>query len=74
MEDPGSIVGFKIGHAMVDEIDTMAMTKATDAWRKIIARMRYNVDGLQNSISITTTPEGFKFTYEQFVRKVRHAS
>lgn len=71
MEDPGSIVGFKIGHALTDEIDTMAMNKATDAWRKIIARMRYNVDGLRNGIDVVTTPEGFRFVYGAFVRAVR---
>jgi len=49
----------------------MTRDKAAQAWRKIIARMRFNVDGLQNGISVTTTPEGFKFTYEQFVRQVR---
>lgn len=71
MEDPGSIVGFKIGHALTDEIDTMAMPKATDAWRKIIARMRYNVAGLRNGIDVVTTPEGFRFVYGAFVRAVR---
>ncbi|MEG5808909.1 terminase family protein [Enterobacter hormaechei] len=63
MEKPGSIVGFKIGNAMVDELDVMAAAKAQQAWRKIIARMRYKVDGLRNGIDVTTTPEGFKFVY-----------
>ena len=71
MEDPGSIVGFKIGHALTDEIDTMAPAKAADAWRKIIARMRFNLDGLRNGIDVVTTPEGFRFVYGQFVRQVR---
>lgn len=71
MEDPGSIVGFKIGKALVDELDVMTKDKAAHAWRKIIARMRFKVDGLQNGISVTTTPEGFKFTYDQFVRQAR---
>ena len=71
MEDPGSIIGFKIGKALVDEIDTMAKEKAQHAWRKIIARMRYNVPGLANGVSVTTTPEGFRFTYDQFVREPR---
>lgn len=68
MEKPGTIVGFKIGHALVDEIDTMPKHKATEGWRKIIARMRSNVAGLRNGIDVTTTPEGFGFTYEQFQR------
>lgn len=71
MEKPGSIVGFKIGNAMVDELDVMAAAKAQQAWRKIIARMRYKVDGLRNGIDVTTTPEGFKFVYQQFVKAVR---
>jgi hypothetical protein len=71
MEHPDRIVGFKIGHALIDELDIMKMDKARRAWRKIIARMRYNVPGVLNGIDVTTTPEGFKFTYEQFVEQVR---
>ncbi|MDO4694966.1 MAG: terminase family protein [Eikenella sp.] len=71
MDNPASIVGFKIGHALCDEIDTMKRDKAREAWRKIIARMRYKVDGLRNGIDVTTTPEGFQFVYEQFVKAVR---
>jgi hypothetical protein len=71
MEKPGSIVGFKIGKALVDELDVMTRTKAEQSWRKIIARLRYKADGLENSVSVTTTPEGFKFTYEQFVKACR---
>ncbi len=33
--------------------------------------MRYKVDGLRNGIDVTTTPEGFKFVYNQFVKAVR---
>lgn len=71
MEKPQTIVGFKIGHALVDELDVLSATKAQQAWRKIIARMRYKVDGLKNGVDVTTTPEGFKFVYQQFVKQVR---
>jgi hypothetical protein len=71
MDAPQNIVGFKIGHAMVDELDVMPAAKAELAWRKIIARMRYNVDGLKNGVDVTTTPEGFRFTYQRFVKSVR---
>lgn len=70
MDRPESIVGFKIGNALVDELDVMKSEKARHAWRKIVARMRYNVDGLRNGIDVTTTPEGFRFTHEQFVAAV----
>lgn len=71
MEKPQTIVGFKIGHALVDELDVLPKLKAEHAWRKIIARMRYNVVGLKNGVDVTTTPEGFKFVYQQFVKQLR---
>ncbi|WGK60520.1 terminase family protein [Halopseudomonas sp. SMJS2] len=71
MEKPQTIVGFKIGHALVDELDILAAAKAQQAWRKIIARMRYKEDGLKNGVDVTTTPEGFKFVYQQFVKQLR---
>lgn len=71
MEKPGDIVGFKIGKALVDELDVMKKEKAAIAWRKIIARLRQKADGLLNGVDVTTTPEGFKFVYHQFVKQVR---
>lgn len=68
MDDPDRIVGFKIGNASVDELDLLKRDKAALAWRKIIARMRYKRDGLRNGIDVATTPEGFKFVYEQFYK------
>lgn len=70
MDKPSSIVGFKIGHGLIDEIDILNQDKATLAWRKIIARMRYKETGLRNGIDVTTTPEGFKFVYDQFVKQL----
>lgn len=68
MDDPGGIVGFKIARALVDEIDILSKDKATEAWRKIIARMRLVLPGVVNGIGVTTTPEGFRFVYETFKR------
>jgi hypothetical protein len=64
MERPETIIGFKIGRALVDELDVMTKEKSNAAWNKIIARMRYLE--ANNSIDVTTTPEGFKFVYERF--------
>lgn len=71
MDDPAKIVGFKIGKALVDELDVLKMNQAETAWRKIIARMRQKADGLMNGIDVTTTPEGFQFVYRQWVKAVR---
>lgn len=69
MDKPANIVGFKIARALVDEIDVMDEKKATQAWNKIIARLRYKVEGVVNGIGVTTTPEGFKFAYKRFKKE-----
>jgi phage terminase large subunit len=66
MDRPDSIIGFKIARALVDEIDTLAKDKAKRAWNKIIARLRLVIDGVENGVGVTTTPEGFLFVYETF--------
>jgi len=71
MDNPATIVGFKIGHALVDELDVMKLPQAEAAWRKIIARMRQKADNLRNGIDVTTTPEGFQFVYRQWVKAPR---
>lgn len=71
MDKPNNIVGFKIGRALVDEIDILPCDKAENAWRKIIARMRW--PDVQNGVDVTTTPEGFKFVHKQFVTHIEKA-
>lgn len=71
MDKPGDIVGFKIGRAAIDELDILPKQKAEMAWRKIIARLRVVKPGLVNGVDVATTPEGFRFTYDQFVKQVR---
>jgi len=66
MHNPETIVGFKIARALCDEIDTLPADKAKTAWDKIIARLRLSIDGVRNDVRVTTTPEGFKFVYNQF--------
>jgi len=66
MERPHTIIGFRIAHALIDELDVMPIDKARIAWRKILARMRY--PDADNTVDVTTTPEGFRFTHEQFVK------
>jgi phage terminase large subunit-like protein len=66
MDNPHTIVGFKIARALVDEIDILPKVKAENAWRKIMARLRLVIDGVVNSIGVTTTPEGFLFVHNRF--------
>lgn len=73
MDKPGDIVGFKIGHAQADEIDLLPLDKATLAWRKIIARLRWPDSDIKNGADITTTPEGFRFAWRTFVKELRES-
>jgi len=66
MQHPETIIGFEIGDALCDEIDTMPVHKADQAWNKIIARMSYKGKDVRNGVDVTTTPEGFKFVYKKF--------
>jgi hypothetical protein len=68
MERPQSIIGFKIGSALVDELDTLDQQRAKEAWRKIIARLSWG--GAINGADVTTTPEGFKETHRLFVSDI----
>ena len=68
MDKPQNIIGFKIGHALIDELDTLPINKAEDAWQKIIARMRYKAPGVVNGIDVASTPEGFRFCHKKFVQ------
>lgn len=68
MDKPQNIVGFKIARALADEIDVLPKKKAEQAWNKIVARLRLVVPGVENSIGVTTTPEGFMFVYQKFAQ------
>jgi hypothetical protein len=70
MEKPGNLIGYEVGSALCDEIDTLPAAKAGQAWDKIIARNSVVFDGL-NRIDVCTTPEGFAFTYNRFVKAIR---
>lgn len=71
MEHPHKIVGFNIAHALVDEIDCMPIKKADSAWKKIIARMSTVWPSREeNTIDVTTTPEGFNWVYRKFVKEL----
>ncbi len=68
MERPQTIIGFKIGRALIDEFDVLDPKKADQSWKKIIARLRWA--DCQNGADVTTTPEGFRTTHKLFVKDV----
>lgn len=67
MENPQRIVGYEVAHSIVDELDTLPTDKAREAWNKIIARNRQKC-AMGNTVAVATTPEGFRFVYERWVK------
>ena len=63
---PEKIVGFDATDFILDEFDILNKNQQDVLWNKVIARIR----GCNDSTgAITTTPEGFRKTYELFVEK-----
>lgn len=69
MDNPKKIIGWEVGDAFLDELDTLPKDKAIAIMTMISARCRSMFpDGKINQKWVTTTPEGFKATYELFKR------
>ena len=75
LDNPTRIVGYESFRAKIDELDTLKTEHAREAFNKIIARNRqipatYNrqSDKPMNTVSVFTTPEGFKFVYDKWAK------
>lgn len=75
LDNPSRIVGYESFRAKIDELDTLKMDHAKEAWTKIIARNRQTpstyiktTNKPQNTVSVFTTPEGFRFVYDRWER------
>lgn len=73
LDNPARIVGYESFRAKIDELDTLKMEHAKDAWVKIIARNRQKPSTYKpitskpcNTVSVFTTPEGFRFVYDKW--------
>lgn len=67
MEQPARIVGYEVAHSVLDELDTLPTEKAQEVWNKVIARNRQKCS-IGNTVAVATTPEGFRFVYERWVK------
>lgn len=69
MDNPERIIGYEVADSCIDELDTLPTEKARNVWNKIIARNRQKKrDGSPNTIGVATTPEGFRFVHEMWVK------
>lgn len=78
MDAPEAIIGYEVVDSFFDELDTLPADKAGQVWRLGLARNRAKrrapIAGMPpNTMSVATTPEGFRFVYEQWGRDVAAA-
>ena len=73
LDNPARIVGYEVADSIVDELDTLKQADAEHAWRQVIARNRQKKpDGALNTVAVATTPEGFRFVYNQWAKDPAH--
>lgn len=66
LQNPNRMVGKELGYAGFDEFDVESTKLCTQAYQKVIGRLR----ACNNpKLYIVTTPEGFKTTYRLFVEE-----
>lgn len=69
MDNPNLIVGYEVGYSLIDEADILAQDKMNYAFRNIVARNRKPLpDNAPNCLDAVSTPEGFKWMYNFFVK------
>jgi phage terminase large subunit len=69
MDTPERIIGYEVGDSVVDELDTLQQDKAREVWNKIIGRNRQKkLDRKLNTVGVVTTPEGYRFVYDRWVK------
>lgn len=69
MHDPDSIISYSVGYSLVDECDVVPTRKMKEAHGRIVSRNSFKT-GRSNSIDFVSTPEGFGFMYDFFVKKI----
>ena len=68
MDTPDRIVSYSVGYSLVDEADVVHVNKRTAAMKRISSRNSFK-KSTKNSIDFVSTPEGFGYMYNFFVKK-----
>lgn len=68
MSRPERIIGYEVGYSLIDEADVPAKDKMIEVMRAVLARNSAKVKDCINATDFVSTPEGFKFLYDFFVK------
>jgi hypothetical protein len=67
MDSPDTIVSYSVGYSVVDEVDLVHPNKREKAMQRISSRNSYK-KATPNQIDFVSTPEGFAYMYQFFVK------
>ena len=67
MDNPDRIVSYSVGYSLVDEVDVVHPNKREDAIKRISSRNSFK-KSTKNCIDFVSTPEGFTYMYNFFVK------
>jgi len=70
MDNPDRIIGYEVGYSCIDEADLIPFEKMKYIFAKIIARSSAKIKGVVMT-DVVSTPEGFGFAYDYFVKNSR---
>lgn len=68
MDNPDLIIGYEVGYSCIDEADVLPLRKMREVMIKVISRNSAKIKGNNNATDFVSTPEGFNFLYEFFVK------
>lgn len=71
MDNPDRIVSYSVGYSLVDEVDVVHPNKRKAAMKRISSRNSYKWGG-KNCIDFVSTPEGFAYMYDFFIKKANN--
>ncbi len=66
------IIGYEVAYSLVDEADVLPKSKMKEAMVKILSRNSVKLQGCNNATDFVSTPEGFSFMYDFFVKNANN--
>ena len=71
MDNPDRIVSYSVGYSLIDEVDVVHPNKRIESIQRISSRNSYKKDS-KNCIDFVSTPEGFTYMYDFFVKNANN--
>jgi phage terminase large subunit len=68
IDNPDLIIGYEVGYSCIDEADVLPIRKMREVMIKVLSRNSAKVVNNNNATDFVSTPEGFNFLYDFFVK------